>query len=169
MMGLIDDDEIELAREEAISVLTPPRGGDRGNDAVLIPKRLRILAHASAVGRGKGQAELVLQLLLPLADEGGWRQYQGALSHAAQRVFLEHHTGFNGLAESHLVGEQNAATKLLEHLAHGLDLMQQGLEAGEVRQAQKLVESLRQPEMGEPFAQSKPVTAVLRLLRDTRR
>src|SRR6516162_8161785 len=161
MMSLIDDDEIELACEEAFRMLTPSRRGDGGNDAVLIPERLRVLAHARAVGRGKRQAELALQFLLPLADEGGRRQYQGALRHTAQRVFLEHHTGFDGLAEAHLIGKQNAAAELLEHFAHRLDLMPQRLEAGEVRQAQKLVEPLRQSEMGEPFAQSKPATILL--------
>src|SRR5262249_60345866 len=122
-----------------------------------------------SVGRGKGRAEFGLQLLLPLADEGGRRKYQGALSHTAQCVFLEHHTGFDGLAEADLVGKQNAAAELLEYLAYRLDLMPQRLEAGEVWQAQKFVKTLRQPQMGEPFAQSKPTTILLRLVPSTRR
>src|SRR5215468_6316704 len=152
MMRLIDDDEIEFAREEAFDMLAPPRGGDRGDDAALIPERPRIIAHACAVGRGKRQTELTFQFLLPLADEGGGRQYQGALSHTAQRVFLEHHARFDGLAEAHLIGKQNAAAELLKHLAHCLGLMPQRLETGEERQAQKFVETLRQSKMGEPYA-----------------
>jgi hypothetical protein len=37
--------------------------------------------------------------------------------------------------------------------------MPQRLEAGEMRQAQKLVETLRQAKVGEPFAQAEPAPA----------
>ena len=109
--------------------------------------------------------ELGLQLLAPLADERSRREHQGALGHAAQRIFLEHHAGFDRLAEPDLIGQQDAAAELLEHLAHRFDLMQQRLEAGEMRQAQELVEALREAEMGEPLAQAEPAAILLRLAR----
>jgi hypothetical protein len=42
---------------------------------------------------------------------------------------LEHHAGLDGFAEPDLVGEQHAAAELLEHLAHGFDLVPEGLDA----------------------------------------
>ena len=91
-----------------------------------------------------------------------------ALGHAAQRIFLEYHAGFDRLAEPDFIGKQNATTELLEHLAHRFDLMQQGLDAGKMRQAQELVEALRQAEMGEPLAQAEPAAIRLRVARQGR-
>ena len=107
------------------------------------------------------KTEFGLQLFAPLADQRSRREHQHALGHAAQRIFLEHHAGLDRLAEPDLIGKQNAATELLEHLAHRFDLMQQRLDAGEMRQAQELVEALRQAEMGEPFAQAEPAAILL--------
>jgi hypothetical protein len=72
--------------------------------------------------------------------------------HAAQQVFFEDHAGLDGLAEPDFVGEQHAAAKLLEHLAHGLDLVPEGFDAAQMRQAEQLVEALREAEMGKALA-----------------
>ena len=55
--------------------------------------------------------------------------------------------------------------KLLEHLADGLDLMPERLDANEMRQTEQLVEALRQAEMGEALTQIPPATVLFRLLR----
>ena len=168
MVRLVDDDEIELALDEALGVLAPPCGGDRSDDAILGPKRLRLVAQQRVIGGREGKTEFGLQLFAPLADERSRREHQGALGHAAQRIFLEHHAGFDRLAEPDFIGKQNATTELLEHLAHRFDLMQQGFDAGKMRQAQELVEALRQAKMGEPFAQAEPAAIRLHVARQGR-
>ena len=150
-------------------MLAAPGRGDRGDNAVLAPEGLRVLAQGRLVGGRERQPELARQLLLPLAHQRGRRQHQDALGHAAQGVLLEHHRGLDGLAEPHLVGQQDAAAELLQHLAHGLDLVPQRLEAGEMRQAQQLVVALRQAQMGKTLAQAEPAGVAVRPGKDARR
>jgi hypothetical protein len=147
-------------------MLAPPRRRDRCDDALLLPERLRILAQQRIVGGGEGEAELGLQLLAPLPDQRGGDENQHALGHAAQRVFLQHHAGLDRLAQADLVGEQHAAAELLQDFAHGLDLMPQRLDADDLRQAQELVESLREMQMGEALAQLPPAAVRLGPMRD---
>ena len=168
MVRLVNDDEIELALDEALGVLAPPCGGDRSHDAILGPKRLRLVAQERVISGRECKTEFGLQFFAPLADERSRREDQNALGHAAQRIFLEYHARFDRLAEPDLIGKQNATTELLEHLAHRFDLMQQGFDAGKMRQAQELVEALRQTEMGEPFAQAEPAATLLRVARQGR-
>ena len=113
------------------------------------------------MGGGAGDVELGLELLAPLPDQRRRGQHQHALDHAAQQVLLEHHAGFDGLAEPDLVGEQHPAAELLEHLAHGLDLVPEGLDAAQMRQAEQLVEALREAEMGKALAQTVPAAVVV--------
>src|SRR5208337_5121111 len=76
---------------------------------------------------------------------------------------LEHHAGLDSLAEPDFVGQQNAAAELPQHLAHGLDLMAEGFDPMQMGQAQQLVETLRQAEMGEALAQPVPSAVGFRL------
>ena len=108
----------------------------------------RVVAQHLVVGRRERQAELGLQLLPPLPDERGRRQYQHPLRHAAQRIFLEDHPGLDGFSEADLVGKQHAAAKLLQHLPHRLDLMPEWFDADEVRQAEQFVEALSESRDG---------------------
>jgi hypothetical protein len=169
MVRLVDDDEIVLTRGQALGILAAPRRGDRGDDARLVPERVGIMAQQRVIGGGEGEAELGLQLLAPLPDQGRRRQYQRALGHAAHRVLLEYHAGLDGLAEADLVGQQHAAAELLQDLAYGLDLVPQRRDAGEMRQAEQFVEALGQSEMGEPLAQAKVVAVGLGFERGDRR
>ena len=168
MVRLVNDDEIELALDEALGVLAPPCGGDRSHDAILGPKRLRLVAQERVISGRECKTEFGLQFFAPLADQRSRREDQAALGHAAQRIFLEYHARFDRLAEPDLIGKQNATTELLEHLSHRFDLMQQGFDAGKMRQAQELVETLRQTEMGETFAQAEPAATRLRVARQGR-
>ena len=122
---------------------------------------LGIAAQQRVVGGGAGDVELGLQLLAPLPDQRRRHQHQHALGHAAQQVLLQHHPGLDGLAEPDLVGQQHPAAELLQHLAHGLDLIPEGLDPAQMRQAQQLVETLRQTEMGEALAQLVPAAILL--------
>ncbi len=168
MVRLVDDHEIELAPDQPLRMFASSCGGDRSDDAMLPPKRFRRVAQERVVAGGEGDAEFILQLFAPLADQRGRRKHQDMLGHAAQRIFLEHHAGLDGLAEPDFVRQQNAAAELLEHFAHRFDLMRKRLDPGEVRQAQELVETLRQAEMIEPLAQAEPMAAGFRRVRDRR-
>ena len=136
--------------------------GKRSDQALLAPEPVGIAAQQRVVGGRAGDVELGLQLLAPLPDQRRRRQHEHALDHAAQQVLLEHHAGLDGLAEPDLVGEQHPAAKLLEHLAHGLDLVPEGFDAAQMRQAEQLVEALRQAEMGEALAQPVPAAVAFR-------
>ena len=155
-VGLVDDDDVEAAFAEIVGVLGPPRRGDRRDDALLVPERLRRVARQIVMGGGEGEAELGFELLTPLTDERGWCQHQYVFGHAAQRILLEHHTRFDGLAEPDFVGEEYPAAELFQDLADGRDLMPQRRKTRKMRQAQQLIESLRQAEMGKPLAQAEP-------------
>ncbi len=113
------------------------------------------------MGGGAGDVELGLELLAPLADQRRRHQHQHVLDHSAQQVFLEHHAGLDGLAEPDFVGQQHPAAELLEHLAHRLDLVPEGLDVAQVGQAQQLVEALRQAEVSEALAQLVPICVIL--------
>jgi hypothetical protein len=74
MVRFVDDDKIELALDDALGVLAPPCGSDRGNDAVLSPERLWLLTQERVIGGGKGKCELGRELFMPLTDERSWRE-----------------------------------------------------------------------------------------------
>ena len=156
MMGLINHDEVEFAFEQLLGVLTPARQRHRRDQPLLAPELIRVAAHQRIVGGGAGDVELGLQLLAPLSDQRCRHQHQHALDHAAQQVLLEHHAGFDGLTEPDFVRQQYPAAELLEHLAHGLDLIPEGFDPMQMGQTQQLVETLGQTEMGKAFAQSIP-------------
>ena len=110
-------------------------------------------------------SNLDFEFLLPLRHQRRRGQHQDAVDDAAQEILLEDHAGLDGLAEPDFVGEQNATAMLFEHLAHGLDLVPEGFDAAQMRQAEQLVEALREAEMGKAFAQAVPnAIAVRRLL-----
>jgi hypothetical protein len=165
VMRFVDDDEIEIVRKQASGVLLPARAGDGRDDALLVPENVGIIAQRCVLRGRAGEAEFRLQLLAPLPDQRSRHQHQHALGHATQQVFLEHHAGLDRLAETDLIGEEHAAVELLEHLAHGLDLVPERLDADEMRQAEKLVEALRQAEMGEALAQPPPAAVLFRPVR----
>ena len=165
MVGFVDDHEIEAAAGDVRGMLAAARERERGYHALLRPEPRRVATQERVMGGGAGDVELGLELLAPLPDQRGRGEHKHALDHAAQQVLLEHHAGFDGLAEPDLVGEQHPASELLKHLAHGLDLIPEGLDAVEVRQAEQLVEALREAEMGKALAQPVPsAIAVRRLL-----
>ena len=100
-----------------------PGGGQGGDDAWLRPESRRVLAQQGIIAGGKRHVELGRHLFLPLTDQRRRRQDEHALDHATQQVFFEHHAGFDGLAQTNFVGQQDTPTKLFEHLAHRLDLI----------------------------------------------
>ncbi len=153
MMGLIDDDKVKIAGGQALGMFTPARCRQRGDDTLLVPEHIGVVAQQGVVGCGAGDVEFGLQLFAPLSDQRGRGEHQHALGHPAQQILLENHAGLDGLAQADLVGEQHPAAELLEHLAHGLDLMPESLDSAKMRKTKQLVEALRQAEMGETLAQ----------------
>ena len=162
VVSLVHDHDIEAAADDAGGMLATSRECERSDQALLLPEPLRVAAYERVVGGGAVDVELGLELLPPLPDQRCRSQHQHAVDHAAQQILLEHHSGLDGLAEPDLVSEQHAAAKLLEHLAHGLDLVPEGFDAAQMRQAEQFVEALREAEMGESLAQAPPAAVGLR-------
>src|SRR5262249_32455244 len=133
VVGFVHDDEIEAAAEEALGMFASARQSERGDQTFLVPELARVAAQQRVVSRGAGNIELGLELLPPLSDQGSGGKHENAPDHAAQQVLLENHAGLNGLAEPDFVGEQDPAAKLLEHLAHGLNLVPEAFDAAEMR------------------------------------
>ena len=143
VVGLVDDHQIERLCEQPVGMLAPARERERSDDPRRRPEALGVLAKQRVVRGHAGNIELGLQFLAPLSDQRGGDQHQHALDHAAQQIFLEHHACLDGLAEAHFVGEQHAAAKLFQYLAHGLGLVPEGLDAPQMRHAQAVRRSLR--------------------------
>ncbi|HEY3672016.1 MAG TPA: hypothetical protein VGN51_13850 [Acidimicrobiia bacterium] len=61
-------------------------------------------------------AELLVQLVAPLLAETRGRQHEDAASETTQHQLLEDQAGLDGLAETHLVGQDRSAAHLSEHL-----------------------------------------------------
>ena len=166
MVGFVDDDQIEVAPLQASGMLAPPSQRQRRDQAFLVPEAFGIAAQLCVVSGGAGDVELRLKLLPPLTDERSRGQHEHAFDHASQHVFLENHAGLDRFAEPDLVGEQHPAAKLLEHLAYRLDLVPEGLDTMQMRQAEQLVEALCEPETRVALTQAVPVEVACRRILD---
>ena len=153
VMRLVDDHEVETAACEPRRMFAPACERDGSDQPLLLPESIRIGAQEIVVSRGTRKIELRLKLFPPLAHKRSRCEHQNVLDHAAQHIFLKHHAGLDRLAEPDFVGEQHPAAELFEDLAYGLNLVPEGLDAVQVRQAEKLVEALRKAEMCEPLPQ----------------
>ena len=162
MMRFIDNDKIVSAGFEMPHMLCAARERQRGNHEGLSPEPFRIPAQKFILRRGAADAELGLEFLAPLADKRRRHENERPLHHAAQDIFLQHHTCFDGLAEAHFVGQQHATAKLFEHLAHRLGLVPEGLDLVQMGMAQEFVEALRQTEMRIALPQAEPALVFAR-------
>src|SRR2546425_7399118 len=164
MMGLVDDDEIEAAADEARCMFAATRQCKRSDQILVIPEPARVTAQQCVLGRRARNIELGLKFFSPLPDERRRDEHEHAVDDASQQILLEYHPGLDGLAEPDLVGEQHPTAKLLEHLAHGLHLVPERFDAAQMRQAEQFVETLRETEVGETLAQPVPTAVAVRRL-----
>ena len=160
-MRLVDDDEIEAARDKALGVLACDE-----------PQRVEAITRCcaqKASGSLRSSASWLVAKVMPnlvsissrhcpTSDAGA--SIRARSGHAAQRIFLQHHAGFDRLAETDLVGQQHPAAKLLEHLANRLDLVPEGLDPAQRRQAKQFVEALRTGRDGQSVAQPEPAPSL---------
>src|SRR5262252_10954394 len=161
-MRLVNDNEIEVMRQQVPGMLVAARLRNRCNYALLAPECVRITAQQRIVGGGARNIEFGLKLFPPLPDQRCRREDEHALDHAAQQIFLKHHASLDGFTEADLVGKQHPTAELLEHLADGLDLIPEGFDARQMGQAQQLVEALGEAQMSETFAKLVPGAVALR-------
>ena len=109
-MRLVDDDHVPSRAGERAGVRLESRCGDRGDHHVLFaPKTGRIAAELGVVRRSGGEAEFFDQLAAPLRRERRRCQNQRPPDHPAHAVFLQHQTGFDGLAEPDFIRQQRTA------------------------------------------------------------
>jgi hypothetical protein len=147
MMRLVDDHHVVAQSREQVRLLLAACRGDGGDHPLLCPEADGVAAQQRVVRGGAVDAELARHFVAPLPDQRGGREDQDALGHAAQHVFLQHHPRLDGLAEPDLVGEQDPAAILFQHLADRLDLIPMRLDALQCRQAEQFV---------EPFEETQP-------------
>src|SRR6516164_2128370 len=164
MMGLVDDDEIEAAADEARCMFAATRQRKRSDQILVIPEPARVTAQQCVLGRRARNIELGLKFFPPLPDERRRDEHEHAVDDASQQILLEYHPGLDGLAEPDLVGEQHPTAKLLEHLAHGLHLVPERFDAAQMRQAEQFIETLSETEVGETLAQPVPTAVTVRRL-----
>lgn len=95
------------------------------------------------------QAELPLQLVVPLRNERVGDEDQHPAGQAPQQVLAQQETGFDRLAQPHFVRQQHATTEPAQRLAHCLDLVRQMLNALQSLQAQELVKAAQQLQVSQ--------------------
>ncbi len=162
MMRLIDNDEIVSTGFEMPRMLGAACKRQRSDHTGLSPEPLWIPAQKLVLRRGAGDAELGLKFLAPLPDKRRRYEDERLLHHAPQDILLQHHACFDGLTEAHFIGQQYATAKLLEHLAHGLGLVPEGLDLVQMGNAQKLVKALCETEMRKAFPETEPALVFAR-------
>ena len=101
-----------------------------GDDAAEQAPRVRVHAQLAACGFGalaihhlEIEGELLLQFVAPLRAERCRREHQHPANAAANEEFGEHETGFHGLAEAHVVGEQQAHARHPQRLQERPELV----------------------------------------------
>ena len=133
LVGLVHDDEIPAAAEQALlGVLDPRDPRHRGHDLVLLlPGVLAVLASEDlAAHHLEGFPELVLHLPLPLEREIRGRNDQRALDETADLELLKEQPSHDRLAGARVVGEQEAdAREREEVLVDRLELVGQRVDA----------------------------------------
>jgi hypothetical protein len=99
---------------------------DDGDDAAERAPRVGVHAKAAAksvrfvaVDEVEGERELVPQFVLPLLAERCGSEHEHALHAAAQHQFREDQTRFDGLAEPHDVGDQQADARHPQRFEEG--------------------------------------------------
>src|SRR6516225_11245978 len=99
MMGLVDDDEIEAAADEARCMFAATRQRKRSDQILVIPEPARVTAQQCVLGRRARNIELGLKFFPPLPDERRRDEHEHAVDDASQQILLEYHPGLDGLAE----------------------------------------------------------------------
>src|SRR2546430_16930021 len=116
MMGLVDDDEIEAAADEARCMFAATRQRKRSDQILVIPEPARVTAQKCVLGRRARNIELGLKFFSPLPDERRRYEHEHAVDDASQQIILEHHPRLDALAEADLVDERHPTPRLLRHL-----------------------------------------------------
>jgi hypothetical protein len=75
------------------------------------------------IENGKTLVELGLHLKLPLTNQVGRNDYQDPSGTTPGPKFLEGHSGFNGLAQSYLVAQQETVRIIGNNLVHHRNLV----------------------------------------------
>ena len=144
VMRLVHDDDVVGQTGQRLGDVLASGGGDRGDHPGLRPEGGGVGAQQRVVAGGAVDAEFGRHFVPPLADQGSRGQDQDAFGHPAQDVFLQHHSGLDGLAETDLIGQQDAAAILLEDFADGFGLIPMRLDVVQRGQAEQFVEFLEQ-------------------------
>ena len=119
----------------------------------LAPEAAGVAPRVGVIGGGRGQTELLAQLLFPLVHQRWDGEHQEPANHASRQQLLEHQTGFNSLAQPHFIGEQRPPPQGTEHAQSGAKLVIQSLDAA-VRQTEQVIRLVGDPPQRGALAQS---------------
>ena len=134
-VGLVHDDEIPMAAEEAfLGVFDARDPGDGGDDLVFVLPGIGAVVGAEDVAADDLEvlAELVLHFALPLEGEAGRRDDEGAFDQAANLQLLDEQAGHDGLAGARVVRQQEAdAGQAEEVVVNGFELVRERVNASD--------------------------------------
>ncbi len=121
---------VGLVREQAVreQEARPCRPGV-GREAALAPQ----LGEVLAVHDGEGEAELGLELVLPLRDHASGRGDEHEVDPTAQQHLAQDQAGLDRLAQAHVVGDQQVDARKAQRLAQGQELIGVEPDAGAER------------------------------------
>src|SRR3989338_1949348 len=119
LVGLVNNDEVPLAAEEAlVGILNPRHPGYRGDDLVLLLPGVRAVIRTKNIAANDLEvlAELILQLALPLEGKTSRRDDKRALDEAADLEFLDQEPRHNCLAGAGVVCQEKTNPWELEKM-----------------------------------------------------
>ncbi|MCY1401764.1 hypothetical protein D9M71_168870 [compost metagenome] len=133
VVGFVDHQQVPAGGEGGIlgafAVLQPFKG-NQGELGVLEGVAGIAFGEALGIVQGNLQIEAATHLHQPLVLEVFRNQDQHAVGAAGDELAVDDQAGFDGLAQAHFVGQQNARRNAVGHLAGDVQLMGDGLCAG---------------------------------------
>ena len=136
VMGLVDDQQVPVRRQQG------PRGGGGGQEACqgaegqgldqerVVSGRVLDVPQSLPVEQGEAQVETPPHLHQPLMEQGFRDQDQGPGHAAGGQQPVEDEAGFDGLAESHLIRQQDPGRRAFGDLGGDVELMGDGADPG---------------------------------------
>ena len=147
VVRLVDHDHVPGRGLDCRSLTPPARKRERSHDdAIVSPKRIRVVAEPRVLRRACDDARLRLELARPMTHEGRRRQDEGSAHHAAKLVFAQDHQRFDGLPEADLVREERSPVQDAKDTAYRLGLVHVRVDAAQGRDTDEILEISRRRE-----------------------
>ncbi|KAF1068543.1 MAG: hypothetical protein GAK45_01330 [Pseudomonas citronellolis] len=140
MVGLVDHQQVPTGGEQRILgtlVTLDPLQGDQGQLAVFERVAGVAFDETLAVEQGDVEVEAAAHFHQPLVLEVFRQQDQHPAGAAGEQLAVNDQTGFDGLAQAHFVGQQNARGDTVGDFASDVQLVGDRLRAGATQAPQR--------------------------------